>query len=193
MEVVNTGGVIMYPLIACSFIALLVIMERGLFWLFLALRSSEVRQKQLIENFTAGVEACVENSADPIIRVIRIFTGRQQDAVAHAVKLEVSRIEQSMHRSMKILDTIISIAPMLGILGTVVGMIISFNMVGGQSRIDPDMAMSGIAQAFLTTAAGLVISICSLILFNYFSAKIEKSQQNIRNTVIKLEGIIDAE
>ena len=80
---------------------------------------------------------------------------------------------------MPVLDTIITIAPMLGILGTVTGIIASFDMLGLAGVEEPKAVVAGIAQALITTAAGLGISIATVFPYNYFSARIEAAQEEL--------------
>jgi biopolymer transport protein ExbB len=81
----------------------------------------------------------------------------------------------------------ITAAPLLGILGTVIGIIHSFDMLGQAGIQDPQAVTSGIAQALLTTAAGLLIAIFTLFPYNYFMAKVEKAATRIEKYATSLE------
>ncbi len=84
-----------------------------------------------------------------------------------------------MKRGMAIMDTIITMAPLLGILGTVTGIIVSFDFLGKAGVEDPKAVTGGIAQALITTATGLTIALATIIPYNYFVVKLERAARNI--------------
>ena len=92
-----------------------------------------------------------------------------------------------MRKYMGVLETIVTVAPLLGILGTVVGIIHSFDMLGAKGIGDPQAVTGGIAQALITTAAGLSISILTLLPCNYFNARAEASALAIEKYATSLE------
>jgi biopolymer transport protein ExbB len=106
--------------------------------------------------------------------------------------MEMAALEEikRMKKHLSILDTMITAAPLLGILGTVLGIIHSFDMLGSAGIQDPQAVTSGIAQALLTTAAGLFIAIFTLFPFNYFNSKVEKARIRIEKYATSLE-IVD--
>lgn len=87
----------------------------------------------------------------------------------------VEAVERLMARGMTLLDTTITIAPMLGILGTVLGIIDSFELLSADARPDPIAVSGGIAEALITTAIGLVIALCTILPFNWFRGRIRDS------------------
>jgi biopolymer transport protein ExbB len=86
---------------------------------------------------------------------------------------------ERMKRGLPILDTIITMAPMLGILGTVTGIIKSFNLLGTVGVADPRAATSGLAEALITTAAGLIVALATLVPFNYFVSRVTSSAKHL--------------
>ena len=98
-----------------------------------------------------------------------------------------------MKRYLPVLDTLITAAPLLGILGTVIGIIHSFDMLGRAGIQDPQAVTSGIAQALITTAAGLLIAIFTLFPYNYFMSKVEKAASRIEKYATSLEIVHGAE
>src|SRR3989338_4500378 len=92
-----------------------------------------------------------------------------------------------MKRGMAILDTIITFAPLLGILGTVTGIIASFDFLGQAGIEDPKAVTGGIAQALITTATGLTIALATIIPYNYFVVKLEKAARNIEKCTTSFE------
>jgi len=89
------------------------------------------------------------------------------------------------------LDTMITIAPLLGIFGTVIGIILSFEMLGTAGIENPQAVTAGIAQALITTAAGLGIAILSVFPFNYFNSRIERAALDIEKYATSLEIVYE--
>jgi biopolymer transport protein ExbB len=94
-----------------------------------------------------------------------------------------------MRRGMRVLDTIITVAPMLGILGTVSGLITSFDMLGQAGVEEPKAVIAGIAEALITTAAGLTISIAVVFPYNWFNALTEDALSAFEHYGTRLEMI----
>ena len=92
-----------------------------------------------------------------------------------------------MRRYMGVMDTIITVAPLLGIFGTVLGIIASFDMLGGGGIDHPEAVTKGIAQALITTASGLGIAIFTVFPYNYFNARIERAARYIEKYATSLE------
>ncbi|MGA6926326.1 MAG: MotA/TolQ/ExbB proton channel family protein, partial [Desulfosarcina sp.] len=96
-----------------------------------------------------------------------------------------------MRRYMGVLDTIITVAPLLGIFGTVIGIIASFDMLGSGGIEHPEAVTTGIAQALITTASGLGIAILTVFPFNYFNARIERAARFIEKYATSLEIVYE--
>lgn len=92
-----------------------------------------------------------------------------------------------MKKGMAILDTIITMAPLLGILGTVTGIIKSFDLLGAMQMEDPRGVATGIAEALLTTAAGLIIALGTLLPFNYFISRIQQESRRLEQLATQFE------
>jgi len=98
---------------------------------------------------------------------------------------------RNMRRYMGVLDTMITVAPLLGIFGTVIGIIGSFEALGTAGIDQPQAVTAGIAQALITTAAGLGIAILSVFPYNYFNSKVEKAVLNIEKYATSLEIVYE--
>ncbi len=92
-----------------------------------------------------------------------------------------------MKKGMAILDTIITMAPLLGILGTVTGIIISFDFLGKAGVEDPKAVTGGIAQALITTATGLTVALATIVPYNYFIVRLERAARNIEKCTTSFE------
>jgi biopolymer transport protein ExbB len=98
---------------------------------------------------------------------------------------------QRMRRFMTILDTMITVAPLLGIFGTVIGIITSFEMLGSAGIDRPQAVTAGVAQALITTATGLGIAILSVFPYNYFNTKVERAAMEIERYATSLEIVYE--
>jgi biopolymer transport protein ExbB len=186
-EWMMNGGPIMWPLLACSVVSLAIIFERLLFWMIVSRRKNEKlinRIFTLTENgdFDTAIQ---EGEASPCL-VCRILTSglahRNYGLVQSLEAAAMQEIEK-MKRYLSVLDTIITLAPLLGILGTVSGIIISFDLLGAAGIENPKAVSGGIAQALLTTAAGLAIAIVTLIPYNALTRKVEKVTRYLEQLV----------
>jgi len=195
LEYFYQGGPVMYPLLFCSILSLTIVIERGIFWVREKKRRDRRRLDLMMDLFETndleGARKAAAGTADFVIRVLvcgivhREFSLR--DALRMAADEEISR----MRRYLPILDTMITLAPLLGILGTVTGIIFSFNMLGVVGVEDPRAITAGIAQALITTAFGLAVAILSLIPYNYFISRVEKAALEIEQYATSLEILVE--
>ena len=184
--IIDRGGMLMIPLLACSLVAFTVIIERLLYWTLRRLFERPALRHQFIVGDDAVRRRLVQRSRDPVIRLLGARWQAAAEAPDHLLVYERER--RAAGRLMALLDTMISVAPLLGILGTVVGIMISFDLVGQSRHPDPSEALGGIAQAFITTAAGLAIAILSLLAFNYFAARERAALDEMRTALLQLDG-----
>ena len=190
-EYFQTGGYLMAPLLACSVISLSVVIERVIFWFrcpgitnlseLITLLSKHSSQ-QLTESETVEIKL---NSHE---KKIASSISKDCSNVSESFRLSATCEIEEMNRGMMILSTIITLAPLLGILGTVVGIIDSFYAIGASSQANPQLVSKGIAQALTTTAAGLSIAIITLIPFNYFQTRINRYCDAVDNMVRTLDN-----
>ena len=162
---IERGGYVMIPLLILSAISLALILERAVFWFLVSLRSRPARLAMLAGELRRGdvATAAKMTSGDRSVYgtlVRKLHDDGASDAVAmEAIELTRPRLE----RFMVVLSTIITAAPLLGILGTVIGIIQSFELLGAQTTLqDPADVAGGIAAALLTTALGLIIALFTL-------------------------------
>ncbi len=191
--IIINGGPVMWPLVVCSFVVVTVILERTFFWLSI----ERYRNRKLMDHILTLAESGkwdeikdeTKKSRDHVIRVLVIGIMHRDFDMARAMEAETEMVLHRMQRFMPVLDTMITVAPLLGILGTVLGIISSFNLLGSEGLADPKLVTSGIAQALLTTAGGLIISIVALIPYNYFNTRIDKAVHVIEKYATSLEVV----
>jgi len=192
-EIMASGGPVMWPLLGCSIVVLTVLVERLLFWLQLErnrnrplldeiLRLAENGEWALIKEKTRGCE-------DHVIRILAVGIMHRDFDMGKAMEAEARQMVKKMSQMMTVLDTMITVAPLLGILGTVLGIITSFKMLGVGGIADPKMVTGGIAQALITTATGLTISIVTVFPYNYFKSRIENSVLVMEKYATSLEVV----
>ena len=190
-EVFQSGGPVMWPLLACSVLALAVIIERTLFWLGMRNRRDRRLAGEVLDLVARGawddIRARTENSNDCVIRVMVSGILHREYDMARAMEAEAESRIRRMQRFMGVLDTMITVSPLLGIFGTVLGIITSFKMLGMAGIEDPRAVTGGIAQALVTTAAGLGIAIMSVFPYNYFNSRIEKAAHEMETYATSLE------
>jgi len=185
----------MYPLLFCSLVSFTIVIERVIFWI----REKKKRDRKLLDGFMSLIEKgeleeareFVADSHDPVVRVLVCGIVHRDFSLKDALRMSADEEITRMRRYLPILDTMITLSPLLGILGTVTGIIYSFNMLGSAGVENPAMITAGIGQALLTTAFGLAIAIFSLIPYNYFLSKIEKASLDIEKYGTNLEIIFE--
>lgn len=182
-QMMRAGGWVMYPLAAMSLLSLTLIFERAWFWL-------GTHHARRIARFAAITRALERADLDKAARAVRkdssvygVFVGSLLKALprvtGHAraeviARDQIERARPRIERFSVTLSTIITAAPMLGILGTVTGIITSFRVLSGGQITDPSEVAGGIAQALLTTALGLVIALVTLFPYMIYRAHADR-------------------
>jgi biopolymer transport protein ExbB len=126
-----------------------------------------------------------------VIRILISGILHREYSMVKAMEAAAADEITHMRRYMGVLDTIITIAPLLGIFGTVIGIIGSFDMLGSGGIDHPEAVTKGIAQALITTASGLGIAILTVFPFNYFNARIERAARFIEKYATSLEIVYE--
>lgn len=185
-DLMDRGGVVMWPLLALSVIAVTLIFERTLFFAVTNGAARRERIYQLGKLLRAGKydEARQDAKRDRSVYGQAVSQLLAEDpsesAAVDAIEAQRGRLE----RFLPMLSTIITAAPMLGILGTVIGIIGAFNELSG-SRADLDLSDLGgdIGQALITTAAGITVALLTLLPYNLFRAQADRSLSRLESLV----------
>jgi biopolymer transport protein ExbB len=196
MELFAHGGPIMWPILLVSFVAITVVLERGLFlWRENAHREPEVVEKMLekVENQDIdGALALGGRSQDYVARIM-VYALTHKDhsltnAFTRAANQELNRFQQGI----AIIDTCITVAPLLGLLGTVAGMMNTFGALGGGDiAANAGQITGGVGEALIAVFAGLIISILGLLPFNLLNTRVEEARHNISDAANALELILN--
>ena len=157
----------MYVLLACSAFAVAVILERLAFWLVEKKRVSLRSIETLVDSVIRGEAPPSATSQSSIVG--RLTADARSGGVAAltvALRFEAERTYERAVKHLTILDTVVSIAPLLGILGTVLGIMRSFHALDMQHLSSPGEVGHGLAEALITTATGLIIAVPALVVYN---------------------------
>jgi biopolymer transport protein ExbB len=199
---IASGGWLMIPLGICSLIVIALSLER-----MIALRRSRVIPRPFVRRFTECVEdgqlsyeeaseICEEFDC-PVAEVFQAAIrrwGRPMLEVEQAVMDAGDRVADSLNRFVRVFHAISNVAPLIGLLGTVLGMIESFEMMSNQESLGrPEMLASGISVALITTAGGLVVAIPAYLAYMYFSSKSEGYLNEIDKLCQRVIDCISAE
>jgi biopolymer transport protein ExbB len=195
IELFIKGGPVMYPLLLCSIIALTVIIERAIFWIIEDHRRDQALVNEVLALAELGdwraVRKGIEGSRDFVIRILVAGILHREFSMAKAMETAAGDEIDRMRRHLSILDTIITVSPLLGIFGTVIGIILSFEILGSAGIEEPQAVTAGIAQALITTASGLGIAILSVFPYNYFNSRVEKAGAYIEKYATSLEIVYE--
>lgn len=185
----------MYPLLLCSLIVVTVIIERAFFWIIVDTRRDRALVDDILELCRRGDWETVRSKAagcrDFVVRILVSGILHREFSMVKAMESAAADEIQHMRRYMSVLDTMITVAPLLGIFGTVIGIITSFEMLGAAGIDNPQAVTAGVAQALITTAAGLGIAILSVFPYNYFNAKVQRAAMDIERYATSLEIVYE--
>jgi biopolymer transport protein ExbB len=191
IKIFLNGGPVMWPLLICSIITVATVLER----LFFIIRERVRRKPQVVDEILRLVEhhdldgaiKAGQGSRDFVAHVLTFALAHRAESFSNAV-LRAANLElKKFNRGLAVLDTIVTLAPLLGLLGTVTGMIHAFGLLGAQHLDAPEAITGGISQALIATAFGLGIAITALVPFNYLNAQLEEARHDIEDAATQLE------
>jgi biopolymer transport protein ExbB len=191
ISIIVKGGIVMIPLLACSLIALALTIERLIFWTRLKAKDVPRQILALVEDgdFERALKLG-ETSEQPIPRVLAAGIAHRNPAPAKAMEAAAQAEIPVLKSGLGILDTIVTLAPLLGLLGTVVGMIGSFDVMSEAGLGQPHAVTGGVAEALIATATGLLIAILTLVSYNYFTARVEHEMDRMEHFSSSLELLL---
>ncbi len=198
-EFVKAGGWLMLPIIACSIAAMAIVLER--FW---SLRRGRVIPRQLVAQIWQWAQQGQLNderirelrSGSPLGRVLAaglINRNHPREVMKESIEETGRHVAHELERFLNSLGTIAAITPLLGLLGTVIGMITVFSVITSVGVGDPGQLADGISKALITTASGLSVAIPSLIFHRYFRGRVDELVVNMEQEAIKLVEVMHGE
>jgi biopolymer transport protein ExbB len=195
MELFNKGGPVMWPILVISLVGFTVVIERLIF----IFRENSAREHEVVEKILEKVEARDIDGGVEIGRQSRDFVARiltyalsnkdlsLSNAFIRAANQEMTRFNQGLAT----LDTVITAAPLLGLLGTVTGMMRTFGALGGGDiGAAAGQITGGVAEALIATCCGLFIAVTCLFPYNYLNARVEEARHEVDDAFNALELII---
>ena len=192
-NVFDRGGFAIWLLLICSLVATTITVERLIvFWRnrrATALGVDAVEQVIALTSLGRFDEAekYARQGSGMACRILALGLHHRELGLHDSLEEAANAELDYLRRSLAVLDTIITLGPLLGILGTVTGIIRSFHVLGVNDTVDPTVVTGGIAEALLTTAAGLAVAIFALIPFNFFVAKVRQRARTLEHTIHQFE------
>jgi biopolymer transport protein ExbB len=196
-EVLSMGGFTMYILLLCSILSLGVIIDRVVTYG----RKSRVRRSQFMDrikdelkkkDLERAIELCRESEA-PFAKVVLVGlerAGRTEKLVTGAMERQITIEVGKLERLTSIVGTIGNIAVYVGLFGTVLGIIRAFHDISLAGTGGMDVVIGGVAEALITTATGLAVAVPSVVLYNYFSRRIERFEGDMELAASEVNDLI---
>ena len=190
VEFFRKGGPVMWPILLCTVVAVAVVGERIWWWW----RESRRRDPEKMEKMLAALEngdfpagaQIAKGSQDPIIRMIYHGLNHYHTSLQGALQVAAGIELQRAGRFLTVMDTLVTLAPLLGLLGTVTGLMRAFLSVG-EAELSVVAVTGGIGEALIATACGLGIAILALVPFNYFTGKVARLQFELETAATNVE------
>jgi len=174
LAIIEKGGIMMYPILFCSVMILGIGIERAynLNTEFL----KNVRNHWNWKDVHLGLQMCnsYDNALSRILKTGLLRVGGKLDEVERAIEGAGQHEASLMSSNLRVLGAVANITPMMGLLGTVFGMIKAFNVISQSGTGNPGLVASGISEALITTATGMVVGIPALTLYHFFRGKIDR-------------------
>jgi len=179
-EVFEKGGFLMYPIFVCSLLAVTIFFERMFYLKSVKTRGKRFvgRVKNLVKkgSIELAISAC-RKSPTPISQIMLaglMKYGRSREEIKEAIEDSANQEIPLLEKNLSFLSTIGNITPLLGLLGTVFGMIKAFNVIAVMGVGKPEALAGGISMALLTTAFGLSVAIPTIVIYNYLAHRVDK-------------------
>ncbi len=189
------GGPIMWPILIVSIVALTVVIERVFWWLGRWFRRDPKRIEKVFTAVENGdipeASRLSRGSRDPVLRMMWNGLNHQHASLQGALQVAAGIEIKRAGRFLVVMDTLVTLAPLLGLLGTVTGLIRSFSFLGNE-ELAVQAVTGGIAEALIATACGLGIAIFSLIPFNFFTSRVSNLEFELQTAATNLEVMLEA-
>lgn len=176
-ETARAAGWVLYPLTALAIAALAITFDRA----YTLWRFARVPERAMSSSTDDAALVYALPRDHALRRIAPLLDGGAESLSRLEVRVEAAamRIERDMSRGLWLLETIVTAAPLVGLLGTIVGMMRAFRLIGGDGLVNPAGVTGGVAQALIATALGLVIALVALFAFNYFARRIDQLMDDL--------------
>ncbi len=213
IHIFQKGGPLMFALLACSLLSLTLILERSYFWwkLYKSRSSKEIDEvlgllktadlqklRGLLTQRLSSPDGASRSQLDPVLTVMGGSLSRLDEDLSRVSSQELSEAlqvsaakELARMRSYQTgLDTVIMVAPLLGILGTVIGIIGAFDLFSHTGLSDVQVVTGGIAEALITTATGLVVAILTVVPSQLFQSRLNREKERMEQILTDFETLL---
>jgi biopolymer transport protein ExbB len=192
----KAGGPIMWPILVVSIVALAVVLERIFWWLGRWMRRDPKRIEKVFTAIEVGdlaeASRLSRESRDPVLRMLWNGLNHQHASLQGALQVAAGIEIKRAGRFLVVMDTLVTLAPLLGLLGTIVGLMKAFGSLGNE-ELAVVTVTGGIAEALIATAAGLGIAIFALIPFNFFTSRVSNLEFELQTAATNLEVMLEAQ
>jgi biopolymer transport protein ExbB len=192
----KAGGPIMWPILIISLTAMAVVLERVFWWLGRWMRRDPKRIEKVFTAIEVGDVAeasrLSRDSRDPVLRMMWNGLNHQHASLQGALQVAAGIEIKRAGRFLVVMDTLVTLAPLLGLLGTIVGLMKAFGSLG-TDEIAVVSVTGGIAEALIATACGLGIAIFALIPFNFFTSRVSNLEFELQTAATNLEVMLEAQ
>jgi biopolymer transport protein ExbB len=192
----HKGGPVMWPILIVSIIALTVVIERCFWWTGRWFRRDPKRIEKVFtaieQGDTTEASRLSRGSRDPVLRMMWNGLNHQHASLQGALQVAAGIEIKRAGRFLVVMDTLVTLAPLLGLLGTITGLIRSFSFLGNE-ELAVQAVTGGIAEALIATACGLGIAIFALIPFNFFTSRVSNLEFELQTAATNLEVMLEAQ
>lgn len=201
LEIFRSGGPLMYVILLLAILGLAVVLDRIFYLLIKESKDIESVKEEIIvaiksDKIKEAIEICGEHKSS----AARVLKGILKE-VYYDDEAEISLLEEKarevaleelpkLEKNMWLLSMAAQLSPLVGLLGTVTGMIMAFNVISQSGTGDPKALASGISQALITTAAGLIVAVPAVFAYNYLNRKIDTVLNSIEKSSVEIINII---
>lgn len=193
VETFIEGGWVMWPILATFFLALCVILDRAVWWLRLKSTLQPAKQDQAREALGTGdfpkAWQLTRNTPDPYLRNLAEGITHANTSMLAAMQLDATHLIEKSEARMWVISTMITLAPLLGLFGTVVGIMGSFHFVGDE-QLAATKVSGGIAEALIATACGIAIAILCLLPYNFFRKRVSVLRGSLERWINHTELLV---
>jgi biopolymer transport protein ExbB len=191
----RAGGPIMWPILIVSIVSLFVVIDRCIWWGFRWFRRDPKRVEKVFTALESGdvneASKLARGTRDPVLRMIWNGLNHQHSSLQGALQVAAGIEIKRAGAYLVVMDTLVTLAPLLGLLGTITGLIRSFSLLGSE-ELAVQAVTGGIAEALIATACGLGIAIFALVPFNFFSSRVSNLEFELQTAATNLEVMLGA-
>lgn len=189
------GGLVMWPILALSLATLSVIVER----IFFLLYESRSRDQKAVQRIYRLVEQgqieqaaqALDGCADMVVRVLSHGLEHRDTSLSEAMLEGAGAELDRYNRGLVVLDTAVTLGPLLGLLGTVIGMMTVFGIIGGGDLVGKEEVLTGgISQCLIAVTFGLAVAIIAIVPLNYLNSRLEKARRQLESAMTRLELLV---